>query len=438
MGRLILLLWPLALLDILFDLPAMTWAASALFAVYLGAALWRATLVNRLLALAIALAAVLVALADGAPEGLADAFSRTLVFAAFVPSAQLLRTVAERDHRVLAFRERLQGIDHRSRPAWLLVGANLLGSVLAIGSVAVLSPVFADPVEPTARREDAVSAVAGTALALTWSPFFVALAVVASYLPQVPLWEVIVMGVALSSVGILLALVMLRTPAPLRTAMRALMALRSFVPLVVVAGLTVVLLRATGELSSLEAACFAIPILAALLVLVRTLGTGRLGEETRSIVAGTVARITDLGADVGVVALAFMLGLVLHGSPLVETLVAASGLGTLPPVAILFLVPLGMIATAMLCVHPIVSASVMLALFAGRHPGLADVVLMGAVLVGWAASAVVAFSGLLLMVTMTFGDFTRRQLVLGRNIVFAPAFAALSALLLAALNLIIT
>ncbi|MWD25883.1 hypothetical protein E0K89_000110 [Aquicoccus sp. SCR17] len=437
MGRLILVLWPLALMDILFHVPAIAIAASAVFFLYLAASLAGSSLMNQLLAGAIALAALLVALEDGAPLSLASAFTHTLVFAAFVPSAQLLRTVAESDPRVLSFRDRLQATDPRARPAWLLVGANVLGSVLAIGSVAILSPVFADPVDATARREDAVSAVAGTALALTWSPFFVALAVVASFLPDVPLWQVILVGIALSAAGILLALLMLRTPAPLRTALAALVALRDFVPLVLVAGAAVVLLRSVSPLSSLEAACLAIPVLCLMLVLSRAEAAGRRRAAGRALFAATAARITNIGADVAIVALAFTLGLVLRESPAVAELIAASGLNALSPLAILFLVPLSMIAASMLCVHPIVSASIMLAVFAGRHPGLADVVLVGAVLVGWSASAMVAFSGLLLMVTMSFGGLTRGQLILGRNMIFAPAFASLGALLLNALNMTI-
>ncbi|WP_436640790.1 hypothetical protein [Microbaculum sp. FT89] len=434
MERLILLIWPIALIDALVGRSVLTTIGGAILAVYLVASLATARPANRILALMILAAATGVATVDGRLAAIPEAFSETLVLAAFVPSAHLLRSVAESDQRVRRFRDLLGDADPGARPAWLLVGSNLLGSVLTVGAVAVLSPVFADRSQPSLRRNDAVSVVAGTALALTWSPFFVAMAVVSSFLPDVPLWAAILMGLGLSALGLAITLVLLRTPKPLRTAARAAGALRGFVPLIAIAGLAVVLLRLSGDLSTLAAACVTMPPLCALLVVTRAQSVREGARQIPEVLRYTAQRIRNIGAEVGILALAFMLGLVVRSSPAVSDAVAASGLAHAPGLLILFIVPLGMIGAGMLSVHPIVSASLMLAVFSGQNTGVSDLALMGATLVGWSASAMLSFSGLLLMVTTSLGDVPRSQLIFGRNILVALIFATLGALVLALLN----
>lgn len=430
MGRLILVLWPLSLLDILMGNGVLSMAASALFALYLGAALLKSNWANRVLALLLVMACIAMVYLDQDWSRLAATFAETLVFAAFVPAIHLLRGVAERDPTVMAFQKRLRAAPPETQPAWMLIGSHILASVLSIGAVAVLAPVFSDPSQPARRREDALAALAGAALAMTWSPFFVGMAVVSGFLPDVPLGAAVLMGLGLSSTGLVLALVLMRTPRPFEAAWQTLLALRGFLPMIAAAGLAVVLLQAFTGLSTLQASCVALPPLCAVLILMPAGSWSEALARFRSVLHATRPRIERIGAEVGITALAFMLGLILRSSPSMAEAVASSGLARLPDAVVLVVIPLGAIAAAMLSIHSIVSVSLLLAVFAGHHTGVSDLALMGAALVGWSGSAMLSFSGLLVMVTTSLGGISRMQAILGRNLLFAPLFAVLAALIL--------
>lgn len=437
MRRLILILWLIAEIDILTGPSLLSLYGAALMLVYVAAGIARSHHVNIALALIILITALVVVWADNNPTELSRAFAASLVFAAFVPSAHLLRTVAETDPRVLRFKDRLAQASDETRPGWLLIGSNMLGSVLTIGAVAVLAPTFADVTENQQRREDAISTVAGTALALTWSPFFVAMAVISSFVSSVPLWVAMPLGLVLAMVGLGTALLVMRVPDPCGTTLRAVRALSGFLPLVGIAGGSVILLRFSGSFSTLQAACIAMPPLCCILIATRSSTAKEAARRVNNVFTVTYDRLDNIGAEVGMVALAFALGIILRDSPTVENLIAATGLGTLPPSFVIVFIPAVMIVTGMLSVHPIVSASLMLSIFSDRHEGLSDLALMGATLVGWSAAAMLSFSGLLLMMTTSLSEVSRGNLIMGRNALLAPTYAGISAILLILLNWIL-
>lgn len=432
--RLILILWPLALADMIVGTSWLSLVLGGVFAIYLIASLRTAHLGDRLFAIAVTGLALLILTLDRRLADLPAIFARTVVFAAFVPSAQFLRSLAESDLRVARYRDALQQQPQSARPIWLLIGSAVLGSVMTVGAVAILSPLFADLCDEDSRREDAVAALTGTALAINWSPFFVAMAVVTAFFPMVPFWQAVSVGLGLSFLGLFLAFAMLRVANPFVTGIRAMRALGGFVPMICVAGLMVVLLRVEGGFSTLEAGCLAIPPLGLLLVATGARSRSEARTRIKHTLQVTRMRIKRVGLEIGIVALAFMLGLVLRDSPTVDALVMYLQLDGIPGPLLLLLIPAAMIVSGLLAVHPIVSASLLMALFAGNHSGVSDLALLGATLAGWSAAAMLSYSGLLMMVTTSVTAVPRSRLILSRNTLFGPAFALAAALLLATLD----
>lgn len=433
MDRLILLLWPLALVSFIVDVEWVSFAIAALFAIYVAGSLVRARHSDKVFGAAmIGASATLMAL-DGNLYGLPGVFAQTVVFAAFVASAQMLRGVSERDPRVDRYRTALTLQSDPARPVWMMVGSSVLGCVMTVGAVAILAPLFAGAEDAGQRRVDAVATLSGTALAVNWSPFFVSIAVVSAFFPQLPLWSLMAVGLTLSVVGMVIALLTLSTEHPIATAGRALNALGGFIPIILVAGLAVTVLRKLGDFSTLQASCLALPPLCVILILT---GQGRRDgfAQLRDVGRATLGRILTIGPDTSVVALAFMFGLVLRDSATVDASVSHLGLAVLPAPLLLAMVPLSMMLLGVLSVHPIVSASLLMSLLADNHGAVSDLALAGATLVGWSAAAMVSYSGLLLMVTASVSAVPRGELILSRNLFVAPLYAITSALLLAALN----
>lgn len=428
MGLMILGLWPAEILHLLFGLPLLAEAARVLFSLYLALSLIVMGLGNRLLALAIMAVTGLLVAADENWTRLWQATDSALVFAAFLPTVHLLRNVAARDPYLLAYRARFAAVEPKDRPAWLLIGGHVLGGVLTVGAFAVLVPVIPRSAPPAYRRSAALAVVSGVSLAILWSPFFVAMAVVSEFMSHVPLWQPLLLGIALAVVGLVSAMLVVGVPIRPRLIVEAVAALRRILPLVLVAAAAVVVLRGVAPLTTLEAACLALPPLC-LLAMVR-----RDSFAWRRVVVGTRRSLDGLSAEISIVALAFILGSVMRASPQVGhvgDLVAALNVpgGLLVP-----LIVIGIAGAASLSIHPMVAASVMLAVIGGSAMPLSDLVFMGAILLGWACGAMVAVAGLIMIVAASMFGVPRRDLVLGRNLVLVLLFGATGSILLALLD----
>lgn len=433
MGRLILFLWPLSLISFVLDAEWLSLAIASVFAIYAAGSLLNARNSDRLFGVGMVAASAFLLILDDNLWAFPTVFAQTIVFGAFVASAQMLRSVSERDPRVDRYRSALSLQAGSARPVWMTVGSGVLGTVMTVGAVAILSPLFAGVENAGQRREDAVAALSGTALAVNWSPFFVSIAVVSAFFPHLPLWSLMAVGFVLSGVGMAIALATLHAAGPVSTAGRAFRALGGFVPIILVAGVSVTVLRNAGDFSTLQASCLALPPLCVILILTGR-GAGNALSHLRDVGRVTLDRILVIGPEVAVVALAFMFGLVLRDSVTIDMAVANLGLDTLPAPLLLALVPLSMMTLGILSVHPIVSASLLMSLLADKHGAVTDLALAGATLVGWSSAAMISYSGLLLMVTASVSAVPRGELIVSRNLLVAPVFAVTSALLLAALN----
>lgn len=432
MGRLLLVLWPAELIRLMFNPPWLGGIATFGFSIYLLLAFAATGWANRILGFALLMAiAALVAMDEAWPALLAG-LQASLVFAAFLPAVYLLRSILASDDSVLSYRNRVMAAPLAERPGWILIGSHALGAALSVGALAIMSPVLEADADAETRRATALATVSGIALSLLWSPMFVAMAVVSEFMPQVPLWQSVLLGLGMAMVGLLVALLLLGLRNKRHVVLRAVGTLRPIIPIVLVASASVVAVRSLTSLSTLESASLTLLPLALLLLL------NQPGYSRAQTI--TVARrgLDGLGAEITIVALAFALGAVMRASPTVEGLVEGL-LGTgLPPLLQLTLIVGGMIAAAAAAIHPIVAGSVLLAVFTSTDTGVADLILVGAVLLGWSCGAMVAVAGLLLMVAADMLSITRQEMILGRNMVLVLLFAATGTLILAALNAVFT
>jgi hypothetical protein len=101
--------------------------------------------------------------------------------------------------------------------------------------------------------------------------------------------------------------------------------------------------------------------------------------------------------------------------------------------AIAFIIA-GMSGAGLIGIHPIVSATVVLVIATGLEIGIADILLMQAVLIGWALGAMISFSGVSVVTAAALFEVSPWSLIFGRNIVFVVVFGSISVLILGFLN----
>ncbi len=426
-GLLLLALWAGAIVDMAWAIPRSI--AVAGLAAYVGLALVRAARQARWLCGALAAAIVVLAWWFGVADAAVAGVGRALVFAAFMPTIVLIRATAEQRPEVTAARRSFGTLEAAHRVGGILFGCHVLGSAISLGVFGLLAPIIGTEGTPESRIPIVRVAVRGLCLGAVWSPFFLSVVLASQYITTVALWQVMGLGIPFAVLGLVLSFFVLGDGAGgLATLRRSLASLAPIVPTVALAAVVVAVIGGLGGLTTLQAIVLGVPplCLAGLL----PLGAARLGAALRA----TWRSLPDIGGEIGILVLAIALGAVfeaaLAGSGVAEN-VARLGLR---PVAAIALVVAGMSVAGLVGIHPIVSATVVLVVATGVPIALADIVLMQAVLIGWALGAMISFSGVSLVTASALFDVPPWRLVFGRNIAFVIVFGAISVLILGLLN----
>ncbi len=424
-------LWALAFPAILFPAaePALAPASMALLVALVLLSLPRTGSHARILCGALAAATAVLAAVYGRWDGVVDGLGRAAVFAPFLATIVLLRAVAERRPEILAARRLFGALDPERRDSAVVVGTHLLGSVLQVGVFAILAPVLGR--DSPDRREVFLVAVRGMGLVPFWSPFVVGMAVASQYLPAVPLWQIMALGLALAAVGVLVSFAAFDRRSSLRDLAAALASLAPVAPPIAVAALAVVATATVGNLSTLEALVVGLPLPCLL-----ALAAGP-GGAARAALRRTAEGLGGIGPETALLALATALGATFEAclpqTGLLDWLVGRN----LPPWAVILAVVTAMNVAGLCGVHAIVSGTALLVVFTSVPTGVADLVLMQALLAGWGLSTSISIGSLSIAAGATMFGVPPTRLVAARNVAFAFAVSAAAAAALTALNALI-
>ena len=197
---------------------------------------------------------------------------------------------------------------------------------------------------------------------------------------------------------------------------------------VAVAALLVVGTTALFGLSTLEALVVSLPLLCAGSVLqVRP-------EALRQVVRQTASGLGRIGGEVAILTFATTLGAVFEASlphmgllPWLENL-------ALQPAATILIVIMTMTTAGLFGLHAIVTGTFLLVIFTGIPTGVADLVLMQALLVGWGLASTVSIGSLSIATGAVLFRVPATRLIPLRNVLFVFATGAVVAAILAVLN----
>jgi hypothetical protein len=405
-------MWVIAIINILVDANFVSTAAVLLISAYLLISLFQSRLLTVFLTLTLILSALALSIYYGRIDALWLGLERSVLFAAFLPTLSLLRTTARGDARLENYRRRLDHVSSEARPVWIVSGAFGLASVLSVGSSAVFSSLIADNAPEKQRVAQARANICGASLAVIWSPFFVALAVVSDFLPDVPLLALMGSGVLISSVALITATKVYARDEPFWTLLQAVSALSGFaLPIGAVTAL-VVAIRAVSPLSTIETMLLVLPVLCLGYLAVR--GMMRVWTARRDVWAA----MTVMHDDVATVAAAMIFGTLLGATPLLESLVPVAALAVLPNFVIVAVCIATMALLGFLAVQPLVAGTLSLIAFTSIGADISELAIGLSVLMGWSASSMLSISSLQVRVAAAQYNVRPEQLVIGRNLVF--------------------
>ena len=328
-----------------------------------------------------------------------------VVFIAFLASMQLLKVCIEAsanpDHAQLMSRASLT-----EQSQSMLLRSWLLASIFAAGTLTLVAANVSAKHEEE-NRPLAQAALHGVALALLWSPFFVAMAVCTRLSPKVSLLAAVCNGLAMAFIGLCIAMVLYRS----RLRIGQLRKLSGV--FAATAGMAVLILSMNGlwDISNTEAIVVSVPLIA-MVVAAKSIRLGR--SVVLSLLKKWMNSLRILAAETLIVVASLILGEVIKellGAGLVSI---PEEIKTLPALVLIAWPALLMGILAIAGFHPIIGASLLFPLQASMS-GLAPVVAAGSVMTGWMVSILVSTFAVPVLFAASLFKVTPRRLVTGHT-----------------------
>lgn len=363
-----------------------------------------------------ALAAVLIFIYGG-PAAVLVGFKAAPMFAGFFGTIVLLRATGEQLRQIAHARELFERLKPDHRLGGFLVGSHLLAVVLGPGAYAITAPIIGQSKAEDEHLAAMRACHRGGGLAGLWSPFWIAMALSSQYVPGVPLWHTMALGMSMAACALTASHVLFAPEPGIALLWRALRSLQPIVPPVALCVLSVAVLSGVTVLSGLEALIVSVPVLCALALL----GKGRRAFVTA--LASTYRGTAHIGNEITILTISLALGGVIrHVFAQTGATDWIGGLD-LPAMAVIAIMIGATSLGALAGVHQIVSVSLLLSVFTDLPVRVAGVILIESTLAAWCCSSIIGLSAIMVGTATTMFRVTPGQVILGPNLRFAILFA---------------
>ena len=374
-----------------------------------------------------ALAAVLIFIYGG-PANVLVGFKAAPMFAGFFGSIVLLRATGDQLQQITQARALFARLKPDHRLGGFLVGSHFLAVVLGPGAYAITAPIIGESKVEDEHLAAMRACHRGGGVAGLWSPFWIAMALSSQYVPGVPLWHTMALGMSMAACALTASHVFFAPEPSVTLLWRALRSLQPIVPPVAVCVLTVALLSGVTVLSGLEALIVSVPVLCALALLAK----GRRAFVTG--VANTYRGTAHVGNEISILTISLALGGVIRYVFAETGTTDWIGGLDLPAAAVIAIMIGATSLGALVGVHQIVSVSLLLSVFTDLPVRVAGVVLIESTLAAWSCSSIIGLSAIMVGTATAMFHVTPGQVILGPNLKFAVLFATGAILVLAGVN----
>ena len=421
-------LWALGMVSIFVPMPEISALLTWCLGIYVFFAVPRTGWHTRILLLVLAIATVTLAARydrwDAIPLGMAKAS----IFPAFLATIVLLRATADQRPEIRAARRLFAAIDAREQSGGIIVGSHLVGSILQVGVFAILAPILGRDATLEERRRVFLMAMRGMAMVPMWSPFVVGMAVATEYLPNVPLWQIMTLGLSLVVLGMLLSVIAFDRAGGPVAMWRALKTLGPIVPPVAIAALLVIGMTTMTAYSTLQSLVIVMPI-PCLLAIARSPG-----GDVAVALRGTAQGLSRIGSEISILTFAMTLGITFQTC--LPDLGILDGLQrlALTPTSVIFIVIMAMNLFGLMGVHSMVTGTILLVLFTGIPTGVADLILLEALLVGWGLCTAISVGSLSIATGAAMFDLAPTNAISLSNILYVFITSVMFGTILSALN----
>ncbi|MAS82995.1 MAG: hypothetical protein CMF45_09945 [Legionellales bacterium] len=428
---LLALLWAMAVIRIIWNLPELRVVSGLVLAIYIAFAVHKVR--RRMQMLIYCLAAVALSFAaifDGW-YALWQGMEHSVIFAAFFGTVVLLRAAADQRPEITRAQLLVERLEPQERNSGLMAGSQFLGSILNVGVMSIFAPIIGPNSGTYIRKAAAEACLRGMCLCSLWSPFWLAMALCYEHLPGVALWQIMALGLGFVSIGFITSHFLFTSVVSLSGLVVAVRALLPVVIPVAAAACVILALNATTSLSTLQCLITGIPVFCFIGLLLQ-------GYKHFRLAAGQLGK--GLGAVHGEVVL--LTAAILLGKTLILA-IDATGFAQmitafqLPDWAIITVIIATIALLAFIGIHQIITATLVLVLFGPVETGVLQLIIMEATLIGWALSSMTGLSAVSVAVASNMFKVSLEGLCYGANFRFVLSFGLISIFCLTILNRIL-
>ena len=353
-----------------------------------------------------------------------------LIFAGLIPTMNLVKSAALNVNSIKETQKLLSLLSSKNSSSGFQITGHLSGSIMNTGVFPMLAASMPSDSNLNYRKKVAEASIRGMASSVVWSPFFVAFAVGQVYINNFNSWMGLAVGLFIGSLFSIVSVFLLNRSLNYNLFKASLNCLRPiFIYLFVIMSIIVVF-ALVFNLTALSAVILIMPILTVLYFL-------RTPIELKFIFTNTISSMRKNIDDIVIISLAMMIGFLITNAENNNLSFEIFNIQNIPDFLIFIIIPLTMCFFSIICIHPVISSTILLTIFSSNIFDINHALLMQAHLIGWCTGTLSSVASLTVITCSNLFNVPSLKIAFGENLFVVILFSIFGGGILGILNIII-
>ena len=353
-----------------------------------------------------------------------------LIFAGLIPTMNLVKSAALNVNSIKETQKLLSLLSSKNSSSGFQITGHLSGSIMNTGVFPMLAASMPSDSNLNYRKKVAEASIRGMASSVVWSPFFVAFAVGQVYIDNFNSWMGLAVGLFIGSLFSIVSVFLLNRSLNYNLFKASLNCLRPiFIYLFVIMSIIVVF-ALIFNLTALSAVILIMPILIVLYFL-------RSPIELKFIFTNTISSMRKNIDDIVIISLAMMIGFLITNAENNNLSFEIFNIQNIPDFLIFIIIPLTMCFFSIICIHPVISSTILLTIFSSNIFDINHALLMQAHLIGWCTGTLSSVASLTVITCSNLFNVPSLKIAFGENLFVVILFSIFGGGILGILNIII-
>ena len=353
-----------------------------------------------------------------------------LIFAGLIPTMNLVKSAALKLNPIKETQRLLSLLSIKNSSSGFQITGHLSGSIMNTGVFPMLSASMPLDSDLNYRKKVAEASIRGMASSVVWSPFFVAFAVGQVYIDNFNSWMGLAIGLLIGSLFSVVSVFLLNRSLNYNLFKASLNCLRPiFIYLFAIMSI-IVMCALIFNLTALSAVILIMPILIVLYFLHNP-------KELTFIFTNTISSMKKNIDDIVIISLAMMVGFLITNFDSNNLSFEIFNIQNIPEFLIFIIIPLTMCFFSIICIHPVISSTLLLTLFSSNIFDINHALLMQAHLIGWCTGTLSSVASLTVITCSNLFNVPSLKIAFGENLFVVVLFSIFGGSILGILNILI-